>query len=44
MNKKIILKLLRDHREGVVDNNRKLWALLFFDLWYNNINKLFTII
>lgn len=39
MDNKIILKLLIDHKKNVVDNNRKLWILLFFELWQNNYKQ-----
>lgn len=35
LDNKYVLKLLEDHRNNLQDNNRKIWALLFLDLWYN---------
>ncbi|WPP09657.1 asparagine synthase (glutamine-hydrolyzing) [Pediococcus inopinatus] len=34
LNKDYFLKLLEDHRNGVRDNSRKLWAVLTFMTWY----------
>lgn len=34
INKSYALKLLDDHREGLMDNSRKIWAVLMFMLWH----------
>ena len=33
-NKKLIKKMLENHKSGKIDYNRPLWALLFFENWY----------
>ena len=33
-NKENILKLLEDHKNGVRDNYRKIWAIYSFLKWY----------
>ncbi|GAB3281459.1 asparagine synthase (glutamine-hydrolyzing) [Parasphingorhabdus pacifica] len=34
LNKSAILQLLEEHRSGVLDHSRRLWALLAFMLWH----------
>ena len=34
LNKTAILQLLEEHRSGVLDHSRRLWALLVFMLWH----------
>lgn len=34
LNKSVILAMLDEHREGVVDNSRRLWTLVIFMVWY----------
>ncbi len=34
LNKQAVLQLLEEHRSGVLDHSRRLWALLVFMLWH----------
>lgn len=34
VNTKYILELLKEHREGKIDNSRKVWTVVIFLLWY----------
>lgn len=38
--KKFIEQLIREHKYGVRDNNRKLWSLLFLEYWLLSFKKL----
>jgi asparagine synthase (glutamine-hydrolysing) len=34
INKKYVMQLLEDHKNGVRDNARKVWTVLIFALWH----------
>ncbi|MCF3938521.1 MULTISPECIES: asparagine synthase (glutamine-hydrolyzing) [Gordonia] len=34
LNKNVVVEMLNEHRDGVVDNSRRLWTLLMFMVWH----------
>jgi len=34
INKEFVLQMLNEHRDGVVDNSRRLWNVLIFMVWH----------
>ena len=34
INKQFVLQMLNEHRDGVVDNSRRLWNVLVFMVWH----------
>lgn len=39
LDKRLIIKMLQDHKKGVNDYNRPLWALFFLENWYNTFKQ-----